>query len=313
MGGLIARLESAVSDLRRYQQTQGDAGASSAPRATNQPARSTANSTSTGAKVQNVQLVTGEDGVFPVANRNIAAIKNGGKIVDSTSFYNKDLQYGPNKLIDGEVWREVDAKGSFGWASEGFTPGKEYVTIGFANDRTHLVGRVTLNPASNQSDLRFARRIQMDVTTGDLKNGPWKTAAIINLTPRTVNQDFTIRPVEAKYVRFIFLANGPGVTLPNADPNVNSDRAVSLGEIEIYEAVAGNDQLASLVGRFNQVLVDLKTLRRRGTATAPADDLITPATFVPRAKTAATAVKSSVKPAKKNAVEASLNRPARNG
>ena len=61
----------------------------------------------------------------------------------------------------------------------------------------------------------------------------------------------------------MFQANGPGIVLPNADPNVNSDRAVSLGEIEIYEAQTGDDQLDAILGQFNSVLTDLKTLRRR--------------------------------------------------
>ena len=61
----------------------------------------------------------------------------------------------------------------------------------------------------------------------------------------------------------MFQANGPGIVLPNADPNVNSDRAVSLGEIEIYEAQTGDDQLDAILGQFNGVLTDLKTLRRR--------------------------------------------------
>ena len=47
---------------------------------------------------------------------------------------------------------------------------------------------------------------------------------------------------------------------------------------EIYEAVAGNDQLGALVGRFNGVLVDLKTLRHLQMNDAtPADNMAAPA------------------------------------
>ncbi len=311
-GLLIGRLESAINDLKRYKQVQAEsaaAGAQVAPVARN----STRNE---GARVQNTQLVTGETAAFPTANRNIAATKNGGKIVGFSSVYNNDADFTPDKLLDGQNYSEADGKGTSGWASQGFAPGKEFVTVGFLNDRTHLVGRITLNPASNQNDSRFARRVEVQVTAGDAKDGPWKTAATINLSPRAVNQDFTIRPVEAKYVKFVFQANGSGVSLPVGDPNVISDRAVSLGEIEIYEAVAGNDQLESLIGRFNQVLLDFKTLRRRQLdGTAPADALATPANLksAPNAKPRASAVKTAPKNAKKNVAQAALSVQSKNG
>ncbi len=312
LGSLIGRLESTIAELKRYREVQVEGGQTIATPAT--VSRRTA--APTGAKFQQIQLADGNTGAFPTANLNIAALKNGGKIVASSPYYNNDPSYGPNKLLDGENFREADGKGSFGFASEGFEPGKPYVTIGFANDRTRLLGRVTLNPASNQSDLRYARRVQMEVTSGDQKTGPWKLAATLNLTPRAVNQDFTFRPVEAKYVRFTFLANGPGVTLPNADPNVNSDRSVSLGEIEIYEAVAGNDQLEALIGKFNGVLADFKTLRRQQiNGTAPTEAIGTPAILrrgaTPKAVQVST--KTAPKNAKKNVQEAALSGRQRNG
>jgi hypothetical protein len=308
MGGLITRLEGAINDLKNYQSLQTEGGATVKTTAHRQSATGAA-------KVQNVQLITGDTSAFPSANVNIAAAKNGGKIMAYSSTYNQDDSYGPDKLIDGQNYSPADDKGSNGWASQGFAPGKEYVTVGFADDRVKLIGKITLNPVSNQSDLRWARRVDVQVTSDSFKDGPWKTAASINLRSEGVNQDFTIRPVEAKYVRFIFQANGPGVVLPNADPNVNSDRSVSLGEIEIYEAVAGNDQLGALVGRFNGVLVDLKTLRHLqmndAAAPTPADNMAAPA--APAAlkrpasgKAATTTVKAKPQPAKKNVEEAQL-------
>lgn len=332
LGGLITRLESAVTDLKRYQQTQlessgGYSGSSSptgaisptgapAPTgATSRPATARRGADSNRARVQLAQLVTGSDtSRFPAAGVDIAAAKNGGQIKAYSSTFNSDPEYGPDRLIDGQNFRPADGKGTFGWASQGFAPGKEYVTIGFADDRTRLVGKFVLNPVSNQSDLRWARRVDVQVTSDSFKDGPWRTVASLNVRPEASNQDFVIRPVEAKYVRFVFQANGPGVTLPNADPNINSDRAVSLGEIEVYEAVAGNDQLDALVGRFNQVLVDLKTLRRRGTGAAegtPAT-LRRPAPGSGTGKTGATPVKSSVKPAEPRLEETSFKTRGRN-
>lgn len=239
MGGVINRFEKAVTQLNAYKALQAAGGA---------PASGAAASAG---------------GAKSGTNVNIAAAKNGGQIMASSSTYNSDATYGPQLLIDGDNFRQLENKGSNGWASQGFEPGKEFVTVGFANDRTHLLGKVTLNPTSNQSDLRWARRVELQVTGGSYSTGPWKTASVFNLKNEPVNQDFSFTPVEAKYARFVFQANGPGIVLPNADPSINSDRAVSLGEIEIYEAQTGDDQLDAIAGQFNGVLTDLKTLRRR--------------------------------------------------
>ena len=289
MGGVINRFEKAVTQLNAYKKLQSEGGVAN-------PTASAA-----GAAFQTVNANAGKAG----ANVNIAAAKNGGKIMGSSSTYNNDATYGPQLLIDGDNFRQLENKGSNGWASQGFEPGKEFVTLGFGDDRTHLLGRVTLNPASNQSDLRWARRVELQVTDGSYSTGPWKTAGVFNLRDEPVNQDFSFTPVEAKYARFVFQANGPGIVLPNADPNVNSDRAVSLGEIEIYEAQTGDDQLDAILGQFNGVLTDLKTLRRRdingnrvsaSPAEAPADDAATAPTSAPAPKAKATAKPVSTKP-----------------
>ncbi len=265
MGGVINRFENAVTQLNAYKKLQAEGGAA-------------------------FQTVSANATTKAGANVNIAAAKNGGQIMASSSTYDNDPKYGPNLLIDGDNFRPLENKGSNGWASQGFEPGKEFVTVGFANDRTHLLGKVTLNPTSNQSDLRWARRVELQVTNGSYSTGPWKTAGVFNLKNEPVNQDFKFTPVEAKYARFVFQANGPGIVLPNADPNVNSDRAVSLGEIEVYEAQTGDDKLDAIVGQFTNVLADLKTLRRRDidanrvsalpfeTPTATDADTTTPAT-----------------------------------
>ena len=255
MGGVINRLEKAVAQLNAYKELQAAGGIAN-------PTKATATTAKAGdPNFRTVQL--GGKGATSGTKANIALAKNGGKIMAASSTYDNNPIYGPQLLIDGDNFRQLENKGSNGWASQGFEPGKEFVTIGFGDDRTHLLGKVTLNPASNQSDLRWARRVEMQTTNGSYSTGPWKTVGVFNLRPEPVNQDFTIQPVEAKYARFVFQANGPGVSFPGADPNINSDRAVSLGEIEIYEAQTGDDQLDAILGQFNGVLADLKTLRRR--------------------------------------------------
>jgi hypothetical protein len=77
-------------------------------------------------------------------------------------------------------------------------------------------------------------------------------------------------------VRFIFQANGPeDINLPGITPGVNSDRAVSLGEIELYEATAATDALDAVIGRFENILLNMKKLYSEqmkttgGTTTVP--------------------------------------------
>ncbi len=260
VGGLITRLEGAIGDLRRYREVQLESG--------NGGGQTVSTGALSPATVQLVQLIDGGEGRVPVGKTNIALTRNGGKIVAYSSIFDNDASFGPDKLIDGDNFNATTGKGSNGWASQGFAPNREYVTLGFAQDRTHLIGKIVLNAVSNQSDLRWARRVQVQATTGSFKDGPWKDVAALNIKgksflERSVNQEFLVRPVEAKYLRFIFSANGPGIVLPNADPNINSDRSVSLGEIEVYEATTNNDQLGSLISRFSSVLSDLKTLRRK--------------------------------------------------
>ena len=268
MGSLISRLESAINDLNRYNQVQiqgGNGGGQIAP--------ATLEGAVSPATLHLVQLLSEGDAQVPIGKTNLVSAKNGGKVMAYSSIFNNDATFGPDKLLDGSNYSTVDNKGSAGWASQGFAPGREYVTLGFAGDRTRLIGKIVLNPVSNQSDLRWARRVQVQATTGSFKDGPWKEVASINLKDEATNQEFLIRPVEAKYLRFIFQANGPGnIVLPNGDPNVNSDRSVSLGEIEVYEAATSNDQLGALIGKFNSILADLKTLRRKSQdAATPAE------------------------------------------
>lgn len=298
MGQVIAQLESAITDLKQFYKTQLGAGSGAnlaeAPtegRATLKPAT-----------LQLIQMTEPEAlNPQPVSNTNIAAARNGGKIVGYSSVYVSDPKQGadpafkPENLIDGEVFREADQKGSAGWASQGFRKGEEYVAIGFKDDRIKLVGKVTINPASDQSRLRWARRINIMVTTGTAKDGPYRSVHTITLRSDSANfataQDFFLpRPVEAKYVKFVFTANGPegnANILPGADPDVMSDRAVALGEIEIYEAATSGQELYVLINRFSQVLNQLKRLHgEKGGLTRGAT--VQPAHYVPARATAVT-------------------------
>ena len=271
VGQLIARMEQAITELKQYRDLE--VRKSNSNIASGEPQGDFKNVLGqpggpSEATIQLVQLMLpDEKATFPLSKTNIASAKNGGKIMNFSSVFGNDPAFAATNLIDGLTFKQTAPAGagnSSGWASEGFVPGREYVTVGFGDNRSHLVGKVVLNPASDQAILRWARRVEMQVTNGDSKTGPWKIVGTLAVRSAAVNQEFLFQPTEAKYVRFVFQANGPNdVVLPGMTPGVNSDRSVSLGEIEVYEATSANDALDALIGRFNSILSDLKKLPRQ--------------------------------------------------
>jgi len=251
-GDVIGRLEGTIADLKKFQQTQLDLSNSS----------------------PTVRPVNMGAGASP-ASLNIAASANGGKARASTTFESEqgsgaDPAYGPDKLIDGKIFSPRDPKNSTGgWASQGFVPGDQWVIIGFKDDRTQPVGKIVINPASDQPRERWARRVDVQVSTEPFKDRNdlrfFRTIRTLNLRTEPVPQEFDIGPVEAKYVRLVFTANGPGdIKLEGFNPDINSNRAVSLGEIEIYPPRISSGELEALISRLSQVLTDLKQIRRSG-------------------------------------------------
>lgn len=180
-----------------------------------------------------------------VENINLAAAKNGGRVVYVSSY--EDETWRAENLIDGEIYDPKTEKGSKGWASKspwelvepGLTPspdrlgvGKksEEVIIGFKNDEIKLIGRIVINPQTEDAPFtnRSVRLFEVQVST-QTKDGPWRSLgrAEVPQKPDSVTGSFNfsyniIPAVQARYVRIIFLANW------------NSDRHVSCGEIEIY-------------------------------------------------------------------------------
>ncbi|MCS6862807.1 MAG: discoidin domain-containing protein [Abditibacteriales bacterium] len=178
-------------------------------------------------------------------NLNLAAAKNGGRIVYVSSY--EDETWRAENLIDGEIYNPKTEKGSKGWASKGpwelVEPGlnpppdrlgvgrkSEEVIIGFKDDQIKSIGRIVINPLTYDPLFtnRSVRLFEVQVST-QTKDGPWRSIgrAEVPQKPDSVtgsyNFSYNIIPaVQARYVRIIFLANW------------NSDQHVSCGEIEIY-------------------------------------------------------------------------------
>ncbi len=247
IGGTIGRLESAIAELDKWRKNQLELGV--------------------GAAVQRVSTPNA-----PSSNVNIAAKSNGGKIVAVSSVFESergkgpDLTYNADKLIDERVWQKED-KPSNGWSSEGFVPGQQWVILGFKDDRAQPIGKIVFSLMCYQPRDRWARRVEVQVSNKAYKNEDdlksFRTIQTINLASVTSNQIFDLPPTEAQYVRLVFTANGPGgVDIPGIDPDVNSDRAVALGEVEIYPPKATNSDLDSIITRFKNISSDLKRLSR---------------------------------------------------
>ena len=142
IGQLIARLESAVTDLKRFRDTQLEVSEATLTRtaaSTRAPlgdaeiretAAPTKNEPLNNATLQTVQAMGETVATATAASTrgDIAAASNGGQIVDVTSVFNNDPTYGPDKLIDGLNFNLKAGTGSSGWASNSFTPGREWVT-----------------------------------------------------------------------------------------------------------------------------------------------------------------------------------------
>lgn len=254
VGATIGRLEATIIELENWRKSQMEAGPQFTP---------------VGAGAANGLT----------SNVNLVAKTSGGKIVGVSSVFESERGQGPDaaynadKLIDGKTWKQEDKQPSNGWSSNGFAPGQQWVILGFKEDRPQPIGKIVINPMSYQPRDRWARRIEVQVSNQAYKNEDdlkaFRTIKTLNLKTDPVNQEFDLPATEAKYVRLVFTANGPGgVDIPGIDPDINSDRAVSLGEVEIYPPKILAGDLDAIITKFRNISTDLKNLRRTNSAIA---------------------------------------------
>ena len=244
LGGAIARLDETINDLKQFQKTQLEMDKS-----TGRPG-----------------------GIAPSASVNIVAPASGGKVLAVSSTFESERGKGPDpayakeNLIDGKTFLFKEPKNSSaGWASQGFAPGEQWVTLGFKDNSIQPIGKIVINPTSDQQRERWARRIDVQVSNDDWKDAAsFRTVATLRVnTKNPVPQPFAVGPFEARYVRLVFMANGiGGLELEGGISDVESNRAVALGEIEIYPPLISSGELESMISRFSLVLTDLKKVRR---------------------------------------------------
>jgi hypothetical protein len=199
-----------------------------------------------------------QDLTFSAGSTNLLLAANGGRILSfSSQMLDENKQPVPQwqvtNLIDGQyVTGTYRPANSHGWSSNA-TPKQvapEWVMFSFANEQTRLISRVVLDPTTIDPPLigRGAKDFEL-YASATTKDGPWALVKRGQLLNKPLKQTFDFLPVEARYLRLSITSNW------------GSDRYVELGEVECYEAIAGNDALDQLIVRMESLLGDLKRYR----------------------------------------------------
>ncbi|MHB8996073.1 MAG: hypothetical protein ACYC63_12575 [Armatimonadota bacterium] len=198
------------------------------------------------------------DLAFSAGSTNLLLTANGGRILAfSSQLLDENKQPVPqwqvSNLIDGEyVTGSYRPANSHGWSSNTTPkPGMpEWVIFAFANEQTRLISRVVFDPTTIDPPLigRAARDFEL-YASATTKDGPWALIKRGQLLNKPIKQTFDFLPVEARYLRL------------SINSNWGSDRFVELGEVECYEAIAGNDAIDQLIVRMESLLGDLKRYR----------------------------------------------------
>lgn len=190
---------------------------------------------------------------------NIAAAANGGIVVrvsDQAKDANGQIMtnWQSANAIDGlYVLGNHTPPDSYGWSTD--TPptagSPHWIILGFGQEhKTHLISRVVIDPTTDDPAIigRWVRNLEIQVSTTEI-DGPYKTLGRYLVVNKPIKQAFDFPPAECRYLRILLLDNH------------GSDRCVELGEIEVYEAIIGEDQLGQLILRLENVLLDLKRYR----------------------------------------------------
>lgn len=173
---------------------------------------------------------------------NLAAAANGGRIIFVTSQFDEERWKAEN-LIDGVVNK------TNGWASsKAIFP--QDIVIALKGDQPKLINKIVIDPTTPDGPLPGRWINEFELFVSDMyPTDNWKFVMHGAVRNEPQPQAFYFTPVEAKYVLVRVLSNH------------GSDRFVSLGEIEIYEAIPAIGILDQLIARLEQLLHELKQYR----------------------------------------------------
>lgn len=197
---------------------------------------------------------------FTAGSTNLLLAANGGRIIGFSSQMLDEMkqpvpQWQVTNLIDGQyVSGTYRPANSHGWSS-GMPPtptNPQWIIFALPGDpvQTRLISRVVIDPTTIETPLigRGAKDFELYVspTTPD---GPWALVKRGQLLNKPMKQTFDFIPAEARYLRLVITSNH------------GSDRFVQLGEVECYEAIAGDETLDQLIVRMENLLQDFKRYR----------------------------------------------------
>lgn len=197
---------------------------------------------------------------FTAGTTNLLLAANGGRIVAfSSQMLDENRQPVPQwqvtNLIDGlMVSGTYHPANSHGWSSAvpPVANAPQWVVFALPGDpvQTRLISRLVIDPSTTEPTLigRGARDFELYVSSTN-QDGPWAMVKRGQLLNKPMRQTFDFLPCEARYLRLAITTNW------------GSDKYVQLGEVECYEALAGDGTLEQLILRLESVLTDLKRYR----------------------------------------------------
>jgi hypothetical protein len=203
----------------------------------------------------------GQDDIgFTAGSTDLLLAANGGRILSFSSQMLDELkqpvpQWQVANLIDGQhVTGTYRPANSHGWSSQvpPTATNPQWVVFALPGDpvQTRLISRLVIDPTTIESTLigRSGRDFELYVSATN-PDGPWALVKRGQLLNKPLSQTFDFIPVEARYLRLSITSNW------------GSDRFVQLGEVECYEAIAGDGTLEQLIVRLDNLLQDLKRYR----------------------------------------------------
>jgi hypothetical protein len=196
---------------------------------------------------------------FVASTINIASSESGGHVIavsDEAVDENGHVMehWAADNAIDGlHVRGNYTPPNSYGWSTN--TPpsheNPHWIVLAFDKEpKTHLISRIVIDPVTDNPGIigRWVRDIEVQVSVTN-PQGPYRTVSRHLVENKAIKQAFDCPPHECRYLRLVI--NG----------NHGSDKCVELGEIEVYEAIVGDDYIDGLIIRLENLLQDLKEYR----------------------------------------------------
>ena len=197
---------------------------------------------------------------FAAGATNLLLAANGGRIIAFSSQMTDEFkqpvpQWQATNLIDGlSVSGTYHPANSHGWSSN-VPPAPnapQWIVFALPGDpvQTRLITRLVIDPTTIEPTLigRGVRDFELYVSA-TTQDGPWAMVKRGQVMNKPMRQTFDFLPCEARYLRLVIVSNW------------GSDRYVQMGEVECYEAIAGEDAIDQLIVRLESVLTDLKRYR----------------------------------------------------